>query len=59
MYEVKLNGRDLWNFVKFMKTFENYQEGFDTHEIDVNGYHVRLYEGDHKGNGNIQVVKNE
>jgi len=60
MKEVKLQSIEVDNLVLLMKTFPSYTGNeFGSHDADINGYHVYLFEGKENGGGIMHVYKAE
>jgi hypothetical protein len=57
MKEVKLICSEINNFVEFMKTFETYKGEGKSHDANINGYHIYLYEGQEDGGGIMHINK--
>lgn len=60
MKEVKLQSIDVENLVLLLKTSPTYSGNeAGSHDADINGYHVYLFEGSEIGGGIMHVTKSD
>ncbi|MFA5880548.1 MAG: hypothetical protein WC834_00005 [Eubacteriales bacterium] len=58
MKEVKfIWPNEINTFIEFMKTSETYKSEGTSHDADINGFHIYLYEGGENGGGIIHINK--
>lgn len=56
--EVKLYSSEVDEFVEFMKTFDSYiGNEYRSHDVNIDGYHIYLYEGQLGGGGIMHITK--
>ena len=58
MKEVKfIWSHEIYTFIEFMKTSDTYKSEGKSHDTDINGFHIYLYEGEEDGGGIIHIDK--